>query len=740
MPLVTGAILQDRYRVVALLGQGGMGAVYRAWDLRLKVSVALKEQMPQPGLEPELLTQLRQQFEQEAVTLARLSHPHLVRVTDFFEEGGNAYLVMDFLEGESLADRITREGIVPEAQVLDWTRQLLDALTYCHTQGIVHRDIKPQNILLRPDGRAVLVDFGLVKLWNPNDPQTRTVMRGMGTPEYAPPEQYGQRGQTTDPRSDLYSLGATLYHALTGQAPPTASDRMADPQLFQPVRAFNPTVNAATEAAILRALEPVRDGRWSSAAQMLAALPSSPAAPAPQQQPHRPATPFTVPMPQPAQAPARRAARPAMGTWVGGAVVALVVLAVSAFWLIPWYLRTQASPTPAPIPAPVESRRTPTATAAATATRATPPAPEPTTVAGAASQFPRLAGKPRIAALVPLSGDVAIFGQSARDGVLLAVAEWNASGNAVEVIFVDSQCNPQVAVSAANKVIDEDGVKFIIGEVCSSASIPISEIASERGVLQISPTSTNLAITVDDTGATKPLIFRTCFIDTFQGTVGARFALETLNARTAAVFLDESNAYVRGLAKFFIVAFEAGGGTVVVRETYSREVTDFSPLLNQVKAANPDILYLPDYYDVVNLIAAQARDLGVTATFMGGDGWDSPDLDTAALEGGYFTNHFSPEDPRPEVQAFVQAYQAAYGTLPDAISALGYDAAHVLLQAMADAGNTSDPAAVARALESGTFNRVTGQITFDSQHNPVKHGVILHVENGAVHPVANIRP
>ena len=294
MSLTPGDILQSRYRVVALLGQGGMGAVYRALDLRLNVPMALKEQIPQPGLDAGLLTQLRQQFEQEAMTLARLSHPHLVRVTDFFEERGNAYLVMEFLEGESLADRIAREGRLPEAQVLAWAQQLLDALVYCHGQGIVHRDIKPQNILLRPDGRAVLVDFGLVKFWNPNAPQTRTVLRGMGTPEYAPPEQYGQRGQTTDPRSDLYSLGATLYHALTGQAPPTASDRIADPELFHPVRTLNPQVSATTDATLLRALEPARQKRWSTASEMASTFGSETTAPV--------SPPPTAPPPQPVSA------------------------------------------------------------------------------------------------------------------------------------------------------------------------------------------------------------------------------------------------------------------------------------------------------------------------------------------------------------------------------------------------------------------------------------------------------
>lgn len=272
MPLSQGKVLANRYRIASLLGQGGMGAVYRAWDLRLSVPAALKEQIPQPDLDVTTLAQLRQQFRQEAMTLARLSHPNLVRVTDFFEESGNAYLVMDLLQGENLSERISREGQIPEAQVLTWARQLLSALAYCHAQGILHRDIKPQNIILQPDGRVVLVDFGLVKLWNPRDPRTQTVLRGMGTVEYAPPEQYGRVGQTTDPRSDLFSLGATLYHALTGQAPPAISERVADPQVFKPVRALSPQVSATTEAAVLRALEPMRDQRWGTAAEMAAAL------------------------------------------------------------------------------------------------------------------------------------------------------------------------------------------------------------------------------------------------------------------------------------------------------------------------------------------------------------------------------------------------------------------------------------------------------------------------------------
>jgi len=265
-------MLQGRYRVVKLLGQGGMGAVYKAWDMRLKMNVALKEMVPQAGLDPRTLAQLRQQFEQEAVIMARLKHNHLVGVTDFFEELDNAYLVMEFVEGESLAERIERDGSLSEERVLLWANQLLDALEYCHSQGIIHRDISPQNVIIRPDGRAVLVDFGLVKLWDPRDPRTQTAMRGIGKPEYAPPEQYDTQSGHTDTRSDIYGLGATLYHALTGKAPPTATQRIVDPQSLKSVRKLKPRIGANLEAVITRSLELQPSARFGSAAEMARAL------------------------------------------------------------------------------------------------------------------------------------------------------------------------------------------------------------------------------------------------------------------------------------------------------------------------------------------------------------------------------------------------------------------------------------------------------------------------------------
>ena len=355
MSLTAGDVLQNRYRIVSPLGQGGMGAVYRAWDTRLKAPMALKEMIPQPGLNPRALAQLRAQFEQEAVILARLNHPHLVRVTDFFEEGGNAYLVMDFVEGESLADRIEREGSLPEAQVLEWSDQLLDALAHCHAQGIIHRDVKPQNVMIRPDGRAVLVDFGLVKLWDPRDPRTRTVMRGMGTTEYATPEQYGTQPGHTGPCSDLYSLGTTLYHALTGQAPPTASDRMAAPDQFVPVRSLNPRVSGKTEAIILRAMELPLASRFQSAAEMGAAMGGggavAQARPAPpKRQPTK-----VMPGAQPA-APAWHKRIPAWTWALGGVALLALALVVGVLILVAGALTSAGGgatslPPPSPTPA-----------------------------------------------------------------------------------------------------------------------------------------------------------------------------------------------------------------------------------------------------------------------------------------------------------------------------------------------------------------------------------------------------
>ena len=347
----------------------------------------------------------------------------------------------------------------------------------------------------------------------------------------------------------------------------------------------------------------------------------------------------------------------------------------------------------------------------------------------------------KVAILAPLSGPVPTFGVMTRDGALLAIEEWNAKGGVldkkIQAVVEDSQCTPDPAVNAANKVIDQDKVHYIIGEVCSKASIPISEIANSKKVLQMSPTSTNPDVTVGKDGKVKDYIFRACFIDPFQGKVGAKFALDNLKAKTTFIMLDQANDYVKGLAEVFEKEFTAGGGQVVGKETYTSKDTDFSAILAKVAAAKPDLVYLPDYYNVVNLATKQAKEKGINAPFMGGDGWDSSDMDLKAADGGYFTNHYSPEDTRPEVQGLVKAFGDKYKDdknqpkVPDALAALAYDATNMLLQAIKTAG-VDDTAKVKDALAKISFNAVSGKITFDANHNPVKSVTILAIKGGKV--------
>jgi len=259
--LETGAVLRRRYKIIAPVGQGGMGAVYRAEDLRLEGRIcAVKEVRPDPDAAPEALTQAQEQFHREASILARLDHPNLPKVSDVFVERGRQYLVMDFVAGRDLRqlmeEKRRRGEFLEEQQVLRWADQLCDALEYLHSQDspVLHRDIKPANIKLAPGGFIKLVDFGLVKLLAADDSSTVTVLQGRGTVAYTPLEQYGGDTGHTDVRSDIYSLGATLYHLLTNQPPANAKQRFLNPNALVFPRAINSRLSPTTERAILTAI------------------------------------------------------------------------------------------------------------------------------------------------------------------------------------------------------------------------------------------------------------------------------------------------------------------------------------------------------------------------------------------------------------------------------------------------------------------------------------------------------
>lgn len=273
-PLTPGTILRSRYKVTELVGGGGMGAVYQAEDLRLEGRLcALKEVRPELSADQGAKTQAHDQFYREASTLARLDHPNLPKVSDYFSENGREYLVMDFVPGRDLRqilnEALEKKTLLPEQQVLRWATQLCDALEYLHAQNppVLHRDIKPDNARLTPGNAIKLVDFGLVKLMSPDENKTVTVLQGLGTVQYTPLEQYGGDTGHTDTRSDVYSLGGTLYHLLTGRVPLNAKARFLKPGSMPSVRAVNPRVSVRTERAVMRALAMHPENRPASIAE-----------------------------------------------------------------------------------------------------------------------------------------------------------------------------------------------------------------------------------------------------------------------------------------------------------------------------------------------------------------------------------------------------------------------------------------------------------------------------------------
>ncbi|MBN2549903.1 MAG: serine/threonine protein kinase [Anaerolineales bacterium] len=264
MPLSVGQVIHERYRIAGLLGQGGMGAVYRGWHLALKVPVAIKENL---DASPEA----QRQFEKEAQILARLSHPNLPRVTDyFFIPGQGQYLVMDYVEGDNLESIVQKQGLQPEAQALAWMEQICDALAYLHSQPqpIIHRDIKPANVRITPAGKAMLVDFGIAKVFDPH--LATTVGAKAVTAGYSPPEQYG--GGKTDQRSDIYSLGATLYTLLTGWIPPESTELVVGAASLQTPRKIVPGLSPRVEQVVLKCMEISQSQRYQQAEQVRADL------------------------------------------------------------------------------------------------------------------------------------------------------------------------------------------------------------------------------------------------------------------------------------------------------------------------------------------------------------------------------------------------------------------------------------------------------------------------------------
>jgi branched-chain amino acid transport system substrate-binding protein len=348
----------------------------------------------------------------------------------------------------------------------------------------------------------------------------------------------------------------------------------------------------------------------------------------------------------------------------------------------------------------------------------------------------------KVGQFASLTGAIASFGQSSNNGTVLAIQEMNSAGGVlgkqIELITEDDRSTAGEPANVVRKLIHRDNVVAVLGQVASSMSLEAAPVCQSAGIPMITPASTNPEVTEKG-----DFIFRICFIDPFQGKVMAKFSKENLGAAKAAILTDVRQDYSVGLSTFFKQTFEELGGEIVAEQSFSSGDTDFKAQLTTIRAAQPDVIFVPAYYTEAALIALQARELGIQQPLAGGDGWDSPklfEIGGDAVNGCYFSNHYTQEDPSEAVQTFIRKYQEAYGSVPDAMAALGYDSVYVLVDAMNRAGST-EPEALRDAIAATSgFQGVTGTITLDENRNASKPAVVLKIEDGKAGYVATIDP
>lgn len=355
----------------------------------------------------------------------------------------------------------------------------------------------------------------------------------------------------------------------------------------------------------------------------------------------------------------------------------------------------------------------------------------------------------KVGANLEMTGGSASYGISSKNAIELAFKEINEkggiNGKQLELVVADNKSEAAEATNAMQKLVSQDNVVAVIGPNLSSSVIAASAINNSAKVLDIAPMATNPYVTVDQaSGKTKDFNYRTCFIDPFQGTVMAKFATAELGVGNAAILIDNSSDYAKGLAQFFKENFVKEGGAVTAEESYLQKDTDFKATLTKIKATNSDFLYVPGYYQEVGLIVKQARELGMNMPIAGGDGWDSAKMPeiagAAALNNTYFSSLYSPDDSSDINKNFVAAYEKAYGQKPDVFAALSYDSALLVAEAIKNAGST-EPAKISEAMAKiNGFSGVSGSVTFDDKHNPVKSAVILEYKDGAQSLKTKINP
>ena len=345
--------------------------------------------------------------------------------------------------------------------------------------------------------------------------------------------------------------------------------------------------------------------------------------------------------------------------------------------------------------------------------------------------------KVRIGVFMSTTGSTANFGISSVNGIKMATDEINAAGGIngkqVQLLVEDDRSDASEAATIVTKFVTQDQVHAVIGEVASSRSIAAAPIAQNAKIPMLTPSSTNPEVTKKG-----DFIFRSCFIDPYQGAAIAQFAAKTLGAKTAAIMVDRKNDYSTGLEKVISETFARFGGKIVATQSYQEGDQDFNAQLTSLKGSNPEVLFVPGYYNDVGLIAKQARDKGITVPLIGGDGWDSEQLykiGGTALNGSFFTNHYSPFDTDPRVVKFVNDYKSRYNGTPDALAATAYDAANIMFDAIKRAKSLSGQDIRDALAATNAFPGVTGTVTFNQQRDAVKPIVMIEIKDGGTYAV-----
>ena len=356
----------------------------------------------------------------------------------------------------------------------------------------------------------------------------------------------------------------------------------------------------------------------------------------------------------------------------------------------------------------------------------------------------------KVGALLEMTGGSASFGISSKAGIDLALKKINEKGvlggKKLSLVVADNKSEASESTNGMQKLISQDKVVAVIGPNISSGVIAAGAINNSAKVLGITPMGTNPDVTVDPkTGKTRAYNFRTCFIDPFQGTVMASYVSKELNLKKAAILVDNTSDYSKGLTQFFKENFEKNGGAIVAEEAYLQKDTDFKATLTKIKADAPDFIYIPGYYQEVGLIVKQAREMGINVPIAGGDGWDSAKLPEiagkAALNNTFFSSLYSPDDASDLNKNFVEEFKKANkGANPDVFAALAYDSTMLVAQAIEDA-KSAEPAKIAEAMAKiKGFKGVSGEVTFNEQHNPIKSAVIIEHKDGAQTFKAKVNP